>query len=61
MGDRDTERLIDAWLDGELPADEAAKLETGLRCDPALRAPSATIRTCSRSGSDGRRPATFLR
>ena len=37
MGDRDTERLIDAWLDGELPADEAAKVEAGLRCDPELR------------------------
>ncbi len=37
MGDRDAERLIDAWLDGELPADEAAKVEAGLRCDPKLR------------------------
>ncbi len=37
MGDRDTERLIDAWLDGELPPEEASRLEAGLRCDPALR------------------------
>jgi anti-sigma factor RsiW len=37
MGDRDSERLIDAWLDGDLPADEAARVETGLRCDPELR------------------------
>ncbi len=37
MGDRDPEQLMDAWLDGELPADEAARIEAGLRCDPALR------------------------
>lgn len=37
MADRDTERLIDAWLDGELPPERAAGVEAMLRESPELR------------------------
>jgi len=37
MGDWDTEQLIDAWLDGEVSAEQAAEIERRLRSDPRLR------------------------
>ncbi|HSW44432.1 MAG TPA: hypothetical protein VLM89_02560 [Phycisphaerae bacterium] len=37
MGDRDTEKLIDALLDGELSADKAAEVRSRIERDPALR------------------------
>jgi hypothetical protein len=37
MGDFDTERMMDAWLDGELPPDKAAEVQERLKRDPHLR------------------------
>jgi len=37
MADSDTERMMDAWLDGELPPDQAAELHERLKRDPHLR------------------------
>ncbi len=49
MADRDTERLIDAWLDGELPPEQAAGVEAMLRESPQLRQEYSALMTLLRS------------